>query len=220
MNKVPLAGLIQRNGRQAGVGGIMSPACLLGLVTNCPGLRRNGGKRSSVATGRRWWPVASAVRVVHAYARRTEAGVVTGAELRRAHAFGNPADKEAVRVAPIRRLDTHVDDNGQRWIEAEVVVRFLRGLPLISLEGITKATGKGFESNPVLRTGEHVLLLNDIVMCLKPQPARHCISATLQPTPSVIHVSGLSSHPRDAFPKDEVIGMNYRMMRFVICLGL
>ena len=33
------------------------------------------------------------------------------------------------------------------------------------------------------------------------------LSAALQPTPSVLHVTGLSSHPRDAFPKDEVIGL-------------
>jgi uncharacterized protein (TIGR02117 family) len=31
------------------------------------------------------------------------------------------------------------------------------------------------------------------------------LNAALQPTPSVVHVTGLSSHPRDAFPKDEVI---------------
>lgn len=33
------------------------------------------------------------------------------------------------------------------------------------------------------------------------------LSAAAQPTPSVIHVTGLQSHPRDAFPKDEVIGL-------------
>ncbi|MDA1324915.1 MAG: DUF2459 domain-containing protein [Proteobacteria bacterium] len=33
------------------------------------------------------------------------------------------------------------------------------------------------------------------------------LSAALQPTPSVLHVTGLPTHPRDAFPKDEVIGL-------------
>jgi uncharacterized protein (TIGR02117 family) len=31
------------------------------------------------------------------------------------------------------------------------------------------------------------------------------LNAALRPTPSVVHVTGLSSHPRDAFPNDEVI---------------
>lgn len=33
------------------------------------------------------------------------------------------------------------------------------------------------------------------------------LSAALLPTPSVLHVTGLPTHPRDAFPKDEVIGL-------------
>ncbi len=33
------------------------------------------------------------------------------------------------------------------------------------------------------------------------------LSAAFQPTPSVIHVTGLTSHPREAFPKDDVIGL-------------
>ena len=33
------------------------------------------------------------------------------------------------------------------------------------------------------------------------------LSAAFQPTPSVIHVTGLSSRPRDAFPKDEIVGL-------------
>lgn len=33
------------------------------------------------------------------------------------------------------------------------------------------------------------------------------LSAAFQPTPAVLHVTGLSSHPRDAFPKDDVIGL-------------
>jgi uncharacterized protein (TIGR02117 family) len=33
------------------------------------------------------------------------------------------------------------------------------------------------------------------------------LNAAFQPTPAVLHVTGLSSHPRDAFPKDDVIGL-------------
>ena len=44
MNRLPLYGLIQRNGFHAGVGGMMSPA----LASPWAGLRRKGGKRSSV----------------------------------------------------------------------------------------------------------------------------------------------------------------------------
>jgi uncharacterized protein (TIGR02117 family) len=33
------------------------------------------------------------------------------------------------------------------------------------------------------------------------------LSAAFQPTPSVLHVTGLSSPPRDAFPKDEIVGL-------------
>ena len=33
------------------------------------------------------------------------------------------------------------------------------------------------------------------------------LNAAFQPTPSVIHMTGLSSHPRDAFPKDDIIGL-------------
>ena len=33
------------------------------------------------------------------------------------------------------------------------------------------------------------------------------LSAAFQPTPSVVHVTGLRSHPRAAFPKDEVIAL-------------
>ena len=45
------------------------------------------------------------------------------------------------------------------------------------------------------------------------------ISAALQPTPSVIHVTGLSSHPRDAFPKDEVIVLKLSADGFQKLLG-
>ena len=45
------------------------------------------------------------------------------------------------------------------------------------------------------------------------------LSAALQPTPSVIHVTGLSSHPRDAFPKDEVIGLKISADGFRKLLG-
>ncbi len=33
------------------------------------------------------------------------------------------------------------------------------------------------------------------------------LSAAFQPTPSVLHVTGLTTHPRDAFPTDEIIGL-------------
>jgi uncharacterized protein (TIGR02117 family) len=33
------------------------------------------------------------------------------------------------------------------------------------------------------------------------------LNAAFRPTPSVLHVTGLSSHPRDAFPKDEVVAL-------------
>ena len=45
------------------------------------------------------------------------------------------------------------------------------------------------------------------------------LSAAFQPTPSVIHVTGLSSHPRDAFPKDDVIGLTLSNDGFRNLLG-
>ena len=45
------------------------------------------------------------------------------------------------------------------------------------------------------------------------------LSAAFQPTPSVLHVTGLSSHPRAAFPKDEVIGVTLSADGFRDLLG-
>ena len=45
------------------------------------------------------------------------------------------------------------------------------------------------------------------------------LNAAFQPTPSVLHVTGLSSHPRDVFPKDEVIGLTLSADGFRDLLG-
>ena len=45
------------------------------------------------------------------------------------------------------------------------------------------------------------------------------LSAAFQPTPSVVHVTGLSSHPRDAFPEGEVIRVRLSAHGFRKLLG-
>jgi len=45
------------------------------------------------------------------------------------------------------------------------------------------------------------------------------LGAALQPTPSVLHVTGLPTHPRDAFPKGEVIGLRVPADGFRALLG-
>jgi uncharacterized protein (TIGR02117 family) len=45
------------------------------------------------------------------------------------------------------------------------------------------------------------------------------VSAALQPTPSVLHVTGLSVHPRDAYREDEVIGVKLTASGFRDLLG-